>query len=67
MTDSDDNDPATFTRLQHRKLLNLLEEYERRRWAMKIASTFAKWIVTVSAAVASVQVGWSNLSKWLAR
>lgn len=63
----DDDEPAHLTRGQVRELKILLEDHNRRKWAMKLLSACAKWIIAVGAGVTTLQVGWSNLSKWLVK
>lgn len=62
-----DNQAAYFTKAQHRELMEMLEDRRSRKWAIKLLSACAKWIVVVGAGVASLQIGWANISRWLAK
>lgn len=70
-----DNDPRDGERreLRHsrphqlsdsevRELLEMLEDYKRRRWALALILSTSKWITSVAATIALIQYG---LSKWL--
>lgn len=50
MNDDDDR-PAMITHQQHRRLLKMLEDYERRQWLWGFIGRVAKWIAAVGAAV----------------
>lgn len=53
--DEDDNRPAMITSDQHRRLLKMLEDYERRQWLWGFIGRVSKWITGVAAAIAVAQ------------
>lgn len=53
-----------FTPEEYRRILIMLEDYERRQWLFGLISKVAKWITTVGAAIVIGQQLWI---KWIAK
>lgn len=61
--DEEDNRPALITYEQYRRLLKMLEDYERRQWLWGFIGRVSKWITGVAAAVAVAQFYLGKLLK----